>query len=214
MDLYIDHICPATNTLGPGRRICLWVEGCSLRCSGCMTPELQKRREKSKVTVADTLQKIIDFTRGKSPGYYSGLTISGGEPFEQAEALYCLLSAIHQNTFLDVMIYSGYTKQEILTGGAAMRQLLNLTDILVDGRYRKDWPDKKFWCGSDNQKAYLLTPHAQKYKDYFTEKPGQFFRLAVEMTWQGQLRLIGIPRREELALLQAKLYARGIELKK
>ncbi len=211
MDLYIDHISPATNILGPGRRLCLWVEGCSMRCSFCMTPELQKRHEKSKVTVPILLHKIMDYTSGDN-NYYNGLTISGGEPFEQAEALCQLLSSIHRKTSLDVMIYSGYTKLEILQGSAAMRQMLKLTDILIDGRYRNDLPDKKSWCGSDNQQAYLLTKRAKKYKDFFTDKPGQPRQLEVEMTLQGKLRLIGIPRRGELASLQAGLYTRGIDL--
>ena len=207
--LYVDQISPSVTTLGPGKRIVLWVQGCSLRCFGCMSAELFERQVNSRVKVSDITKKIISYAPG-----HAGVTISGGEPFEQAEALTELLLHLRDNTSLDIMIYSGYRREEILKNSAAMLKLLSLTDILVDGRYRSDLPTDKPWCGSDNQFIYLLSNRAQAYsrliKGEFKIAP----RIQVEITAEKEVRVIGIPRRGELDRLKIELMKKGIVLKK
>jgi len=63
-----------------------------------------------------------------------GVTFSGGEPFLQARAFACL-ARLSREAGLDVMVYSGYTIEEILEIGGEYRELLEETDILVDGPY-------------------------------------------------------------------------------
>lgn len=208
--LYVDHISPSITTLGPGRRIGLWVQGCSLRCKGCMSVELFERRKASYCSIAWLTERIISYAQD-----HAGLTISGGEPFEQAESLKELLENIHKYTSLDIMVYSGYTKEELLKGSQAMIDLLNKVDILIDGRFEIDLSPSKPWCGSDNQTIYLLSKRVQKYRPMIS--PNQYippFSLQVEIADDDYVRIIGIPRRGELELMKTLLLKRGIELKR
>ena len=62
--------------LGPGRRVVLWVRGCSIGCPGCMTPELWAKVQPRPI------EPLAEMLSGALQGH-EGLTISGGEPFEQ-----------------------------------------------------------------------------------------------------------------------------------
>ena len=64
-----------------------------------------------------------------------GITLSGGEPFLQCQPLIALLNQIKKQTHLHIMIYSGYTYEEIFTLGKEAIELLCLCDTLVDGRF-------------------------------------------------------------------------------
>ncbi len=207
--LYVDHISPSVITLGPGKRIVLWVQGCSLRCFGCMSAELFERRVNTRFKVSEITEKIISYAPG-----HAGVTISGGEPFEQAEALTELLLNLRDNTSLDIMIYSGYRREEILKSSAAMVKLLSLTDILVDGRYRSDLPTNKPWCGSDNQVIHLLSTRAQAYRRLLKGEFKIAPTLQIEITAENEVRVIGIPHRGEMNRLKIELMERGIKLKK
>ncbi len=209
MDLFVDHISYSVTTLGPGLRIVLWVQGCSLRCAGCMSTELFERQKDSRFRVTQVAEMIIARASG-----HAGITISGGEPFEQAEALTELLKNLRHNTSLDIMIYSGYTRKEILESTPAKVELLSLADILVDGPYQGDLPPSKPWCGSDNQGIHLLSNRAQTYAKYVGSKIKITTTLQVEMTAEKEVRVIGILRRGEIDQLKNQLSKRGIELKK
>lgn len=206
--VYLDQLTHSVYTLGPGRRIGIWVQGCSLKCFGCMSEDLFYRREKSCLSVED----IFDHIFSLAPGH-SGLTVSGGEPFDQAEALLPLLIKVKRSTTLDTMVYSGYTKEEILNGSKAMVDLFTQIDILIDGRFEAALPTRKPWCGSDNQTIHLLTKHAQQYNNLIKEGQCMPTSLQVEVTNGNAVRIIGIPRRGELEQLREQLLQRGIMLK-
>lgn len=206
--LYLSHLSPAVTTLGPGRRIGLWTQGCSLRCDGCMSPYLWQREQSARTSVFRIFQQIF----ACAPGHL-GLTISGGEPFEQPEALRLLFSLVRQYTCLDIMVYSGYTLAEILEGYMAQREMLTLTDILIDGRYCRDRPTDKLWRGSDNQQAHLLSRKAQKYRAFIDAEYSPSRPLQVEVTAEDSLEIIGIPRRGDLDRLKEGLSRRGITLR-
>ena len=146
------------------------------------------------------------------PGH-TGLTISGGEPFEQAKPLLELLRLFHEKTSLDIMVYSGYTLDEILRGPPVYKDLLSFIDILVDGRYRSDLTTSKQWCGSDNQVVYLLSDRAfQRYRKVLDREKGNVPSLQVEIGDDNSLRIIGIPRHGEIERLKSQLAIKGIEL--
>ena len=66
-----------------------------------------------------------------------GITISGGEPFEQAES-FAVLAKEAKNLGLNIMTYTGYTYEYIVKNSSKHRgweELLDETDILVDGRF-------------------------------------------------------------------------------
>lgn len=113
---------------GPGLRYVIFTQGCLHNCEGCHNP---KSHDLNGGYVQDILEIIKEID--KNP-LLDGVTISGGEPFLQIEPLIELLTLIQQK-HLHIMIYSGYTFEEILLLGNQARQLLELCDTLVDGRF-------------------------------------------------------------------------------
>lgn len=114
---------------GPGLRLAVFVQGCGHGCPGCHNPQTHARdggREMDTDGVAAMLAKnpLLD-----------GLTLSGGEPFEQAEA--CLVMAREAKARgLSVWIYSGYVYEALLNKeDPAVKGLLDVCDVLVDGPF-------------------------------------------------------------------------------
>ncbi|OPY55843.1 MAG: anaerobic ribonucleotide reductase-activating protein [Pelotomaculum sp. PtaU1.Bin035] len=209
MRLYIGRICYPVTNLGPGKRFVLWVQGCSRRCPGCMSPELLVPDRGLQYSVREVFTEIQ-----KIALVCGGVTISGGEPFEQAGPLAELCSLIKNFTNLDIMIYSGYTINEIMAGTYDMNLLLSKTDIIVDGSYRRELSGRKLWRGSDNQNLYLLTPHAQKYRQYVNAEYSANRQLLFQMTSDGQIVIIGIPARDFFMKFNSSVEKRGIKLKR
>lgn len=149
---------PATEAEGPGRRAALWLQGCAVRCPGCFNPQLWADRGG---VLADTAVAASDFVRQALAAGAEGLTLLGGEPFDQAEAAASIAEAF-QAAGLTVMTFSGYTAER-LTAWASERgdiaRLLAATDLLADGPYLRDQPDtRRPWIGSTNQGLRALTP--------------------------------------------------------
>ena len=76
-------------TLGPGRRVGVWLQGCSIHCEGCISPENQPFDETCSMSVDEAAEQISSYNCDR-------VTISGGEPFDQAEELLLLLRHIGQ----------------------------------------------------------------------------------------------------------------------
>lgn len=73
-----------------------------------------------------------------------GLTISGGEPFLQAKALADLIQEVRKKTDLGVMIYTGFTLEELQEAdNPDYNLLLEQCDLLVDGPYIDELNDSK-----------------------------------------------------------------------
>ena len=113
---------------GPGLRYCVFTQGCIHHCLGCHNPKSHDLYGGYLKEVDEIIQEI-----SQNP-LLDGVTISGGEPFLQPLPLIELVSKVKQ-THLHIMIYSGYTYEEILNLGENERKLLSLCDTLVDGRF-------------------------------------------------------------------------------
>jgi anaerobic ribonucleoside-triphosphate reductase activating protein len=209
MTLYLDAMSTGVTNLGPGRRICIWVQGCTLACRGCMTPELFQRHPASAVQVKELALRIIALAPG-----HDGLTVSGGEPFQQVEPLRRLLRMIRRHTSLDIMVYSGYTLEEIQAAGGSGVRLLAELDLLMDGRFVLEKTNRKLWRGSDNQRLHLLTPRAERYRWAAEASHGDQRTLHCEIASDGRLRIIGIPERGFSAQLSALAKERGLRLRR
>lgn len=85
----------------------------------------------------------------------SGITLSGGEPFEQATAL-IELAQRSRDAGLSVWAYSGYLYEELLNGIPSLdaARLLELCNVLVDGVYVQELRSLELkWRGSANQRV-------------------------------------------------------------
>lgn len=87
-----------------------------------------------------------------------GLTVSGGEPFEQAKAVYSLCKTVREGG-LSVMVFTGWTYKKICQcSDRAVKNLLEQIAILIDGPFIQDLADKfLLWRGSRNQKIRFLS---------------------------------------------------------
>jgi anaerobic ribonucleoside-triphosphate reductase activating protein len=152
--LSVAQIVPCTEAEGPGRRFALWFQGCPLRCPGCCNPEMLPFHGGRPMTVAAVLEQI---EAARAEGI-EGITLLGGEPLAHATGAAPLARAV-QRMRLSVMVFSGYTLEEARRlPEPAVAELLDLTDILVDGPYLREQPDTaRRWIGSRNQRIHFLT---------------------------------------------------------
>jgi len=149
--LRVAAIVPVTEAEGPGRRFALWVQGCSIRCAGCCNPHLFDAGGGRAMAVSS----VVDLIR-RSAERIEGITLLGGEPFEQAGPLSRVARGA-RDLGLSVMTFSGYTLDELRSRGGA-EALLAQTDLLVDGRYDAAQPETgRRWAGSANQRFHFLT---------------------------------------------------------
>lgn len=151
MQLRIAQLIADTEAEGPGRRFAVWVQGCTLRCPGCCNPEMFAADKGPTIDSAELARQVLAV-----PGL-EGVSILGGEPGEQAEAVADFCERVRAGG-LSVMLYSGYTVDQLRQRPGADR-LLAATDLLVDGRYEQALPEtKRRWLGSSNQVIHFLTP--------------------------------------------------------
>ena len=152
MKLNIFKILNKTTAEGPGKRFCLWVQGCSRHCRGCH----------AKSTWSHNINKLMDvdevFNLIKSQTDIEGVTFLGGEPFEQAQALSLLAQKVKE-TGLSVMTFSGNSYDDLKNSkDIFVQKLLKYTDLLVDGEFREDCFDlSRPWVGSKNQRYIFLS---------------------------------------------------------
>ena len=125
----------------------VFAQGCPHQCKGCHNPETHPFGAGEEYSVSDILN-----IASKNP-LLDGLTLSGGEPFCQAEGFAQLAKGASERG-LSVWTYSGYTFEELLASGCAHTlALLRYTDILVDGRFEQDLIiNPKPFTGSSNQR--------------------------------------------------------------
>jgi anaerobic ribonucleoside-triphosphate reductase activating protein len=156
---------------GPGLRFTVFAQGCPHRCKGCHNESTQDF-EGGVVTEIPTILREID----KNP-LLSGVTFSGGEPFCQAEGFVALAREI-KSRGLHIVAFSGYTYEELmeLAGesgpkGEAVNNLLNLTDMLIDGRFVLALRDLTLsFRGSQNQRLIDMNKTRESGKIVLDDK--------------------------------------------
>lgn len=140
---------------GPGIRMVLWTQGCPHRCVGCHNPQTHDQCGGNFYNVEDIILEM------KEAQLQSGLTLSGGEPFLQAEELMPIVSVAKQLN-LNIWAYSGYTFEE-LCKDSKKKALLQQVDVLVDGKFIEEQKDHRLvFKGSKNQRIIdVVTSFAQ-----------------------------------------------------
>ena len=137
---------------GPGIRSSIFVTGCSHKCPGCFNEAYQDFRAGDLWTEKETDQ-VKEYL---SDPNVRGLTILGGEPFQNIEGLVKLLKSLREDVDKDVWIYSGYSYEDLKEDPAA-RELLSLCDVLVDGLFIEEKKNLKLkFRGSENQRIIDL----------------------------------------------------------
>lgn len=159
MKLLLGAIRKTTTCEGPGNRFAIWVQGCTLKCSGCFNPQFWGTHGGKSVTPVALFSQVKQ-AKTDYPNL-EGVTILGGEPFEQPTALSEFIDLLG-SLDLTVMVFSGYTIEELQDESHSKfverQELLSRIDLLVDGRFERNQIDNvRPWAGSTNQRFHYLT---------------------------------------------------------
>ncbi len=132
---------------GPGFRFVCFVQGCPHHCPGCHNPDSHDPAGGREMAVEEVAAQML------SNPLTDGLTLSGGEPMEQAAACLRLAERAH-GAGLNVWCYTGYTLEHLLQEGTTdQRALLEQVDVLVDGPFLLAERTLSLpWRGSRNQR--------------------------------------------------------------
>lgn len=173
---------------GPGARYALWLQGCSLRCAGCCNPHFFEATGGSLVPVSQLLAEVA----AERPRV-EGVTLLGGEPFEQAGALAPFAAGV-RTLGLSVLVFSGYRVEDLRARrDPGVAALLAATDVLVDGRYEAAHPEtQRLWAGSTNQRFHYLTDRYSPTIERPAER-GALRSVEVRLGPDGTLSLNGWP---------------------
>lgn len=113
---------------GPGIRMTVFCQGCPHRCPGCHNPDTWPSEGGAFYSPEDIVR------RARQNPLVKGITLSGGEPFAQAEDN-AVLARLLKEAGYEVAAYSGYTFEQLLQGSPAQRELLQQLDVLIDGPF-------------------------------------------------------------------------------
>ncbi|MCA1845573.1 MAG: radical SAM protein [Actinobacteria bacterium] len=177
---------PATVAEGPGRRAALWVQGCSIRCPGCFNPHSWPAGGGEPVGWTELAGMVRDAAAVHD---IEGLTLLGGEPFDQAGPVGLLAEAVRAEG-LSVMTFTGYVLEALRAAGRGdWGRLLAATDLLVDGPYLAERPEhRRPWVGSDNQRFWFLT---DRYAHLAADLDAIPNRLEIRISRSGQVAVNG-----------------------
>lgn len=145
-----------TTANGPGTRAMFWVQGCTLGCQGCFNPATHTPMvaDPDKVKTPQQLMEMV-------PDDVQGITISGGEPFQQSIPALLQLVQLAQARGLTVVIFTGYEPWELLERPSpdvsGILSIISNTDMLISGRYERTKPSTRILLGSENQEILYPT---------------------------------------------------------
>ena len=193
VSLQIAQIVACTEAEGPGKRFALWFQGCPLRCPGCCNLEMLPFTGGTAMTLDDVVAQVAETANLHG---VEGITLLGGEPLAHAACAARLARRV-RDLGLTVMVFSGYTLEEARAlPDPAVAQLLDLTDILVDGPYVREQPDTtRRWIGSTNQRIFFFTDRYQADDPRWRQPNTLEIRLR-----DGAVSVNGFPARHAVAL--------------
>lgn len=188
------------DTLGPGLRSVVWVQGCGIHCEGCIVPESWRAGGRP-VDPEELAEELLGHPEAQ-------LTVSGGEPTEQAAAVARMLAAARARG-RSTWVYTGRTLDDLLAeGDDDVLEMLALTDVLVDGPFKQGEAGGVGYRGSRNQRILRLTDAIEE-DAALGGRPG---RIELRLDGDDGLTLIGIPEPGAMTSLRERLADRGYVL--
>jgi anaerobic ribonucleoside-triphosphate reductase activating protein len=206
--LALNRIHYPVTALGPGVRVGIWVQGCSIGCRGCVSQDTWAAENAPSTPTAG----IVELIRTLVAQGVDGITITGGEPFDQPEGLLQLLDATHELREhaprpVDVLCYSGRPLHILQR---RFPEILACVDAVISEPYLAGRPTRLIWRGSSNQRLTPLTPLGEeRYGPYLQHAPE---RRTVQVAVDEQVWLIGIPDVRDLDRLAVDLQIAGVTL--
>lgn len=178
--LNLHAIMPRSSANGPGTRFVIWTQGCARHCPGCFNPETHIHEPRQMIVIDALFDQIV----AEGPTI-EGISISGGEPLEQSQAVCRLLTRIRQETTLSTLLFSGFRYQEMAADPTAS-EILSLLDVLIAGPYDETQRQSSGLLGSANQQMHLLTDR------YTPEHLAKVPAREIHITPDGQVIISGV----------------------
>lgn len=205
MKIAINKAHYPVTVLGHGRRIGIWTQGCSIGCKDCVSQDTWVHDAEKEIEV----DELLEWCRQVGAQGVDGITISGGEPFEQPEALNCLLSKLRSwadelSEPVDFLCYSGMPYRRICE---SFPQVLAYLDAIIPEPFVSTLPPDSL-RGSSNQSIVALTPLGRdRYGAQI--QPAKRFQAAVD---QDCVWFIGIPEKGDMDRVASYCKDRGVTL--
>lgn len=143
---------------GMGCRTVLFVSGCRNHCKDCFQPETWDfgyGQPFDQAIQEELLQSL-------EPDYIQGLTILGGEPFEEEnqQPVYEFITKVReQHPSKDIWMFTGYVyDRDLVPGGRKYTEwtdsILDSIDVMVDGPFIAEQKNVALsFRGSENQRV-------------------------------------------------------------
>ncbi|HMM79262.1 MAG TPA: 4Fe-4S single cluster domain-containing protein [Pyrinomonadaceae bacterium] len=137
---------------GPGRRSVVKVSGCSIRCENCYSRDTHERADGRIISISEIVTEIVS-----KRDSHDGVTILGGEPFDQPESVAELVLTL-RNHGIHITVYSGYTLEQLIARKhPAIDYILTHIDLLIDGPFISEMGNGAGeYRGSRNQRIISL----------------------------------------------------------
>lgn len=200
MKVAVSRLHFPVTALGPGQRVGLWFQGCSLRCPGCISVDTWDA-SLGGTTIAELLGAMEPLVLDAS-----GLTVSGGEPFEQPAALAEVLRFWRRRSATSILVFTGYEIEDVAPW---LGRNPGLVDGLMTGPYRSGLGQTIAMRGSDNQRLHKLTPLGQEFGAFDRPLTPADRTLDVMFDEDGAAWFAGIPAHGDFARLRRALSAAG-----
>ena len=143
MQIRIAGLVPESFVDGDGIRFAIFMQGCQRNCAGCHNPETHALDGGRLVDTDEIISEI------KKNPLLDGITLTGGEPLLQIEAVGELARAA-QSLGLNVWCYTGFAFEEL---PLEVAPLLEYVDVLIDGEFIESLRDLELqFRGSRNQR--------------------------------------------------------------
>ena len=198
--LFLSRVHFPVNSLGYGRRIGIWLQGCSIRCPGCVSKDTWIATSEHSTSINEVLGACSQWVNEAD-----GITISGGEPFDQARSLLQLIVEFRKVFTGDILVYSGHAYEDLVK---RHQSILNQIDLLITDPFVESAEQTLPLRGSDNQRAWPLTELGRTR--YFDILQKNNTRPKLDLSVNGSTAwMAGIPKIGDMSRLRSKLQEMG-----
>ena len=141
---------------GPGSRSVVWVQGCTIGCLGCYNVHMQPHKPVKLLDPQELGRQLAEINGTV------GITISGGEPFQQAQGC-AILAETTRKAGKSVMVFTGYPLEDLQNStDNSVQRFLKSIDLIVAGPYIQELKcESRMWRASSNQTFHYLNQDTQ-----------------------------------------------------
>lgn len=209
MRIAVNKVHWPVTALGPGKRVGVWLQGCSIGCPGCLALDTWETPAQTWTTVECLLASIEPMLACEA----DGITISGGEPFDQPEALLEFvgqLSRLRKGSAgrIDLLCYSGRPLGHLQSRYPAILQEL---DAVISDPFAARSPTSLVWRGSANQRLTPLSDLGHERYGMYVTRAEDHPEIQIDVDAR-DVWIIGVPRSGDLERVERQLASRGVDL--